>query len=161
MLIRLNLLSTYGAHGPYLLRAVVPGGVLLGLRSLSIDLISARGGQQEGYLWGEEENGFGLKADARKRSRHFDGNYIMSISKGAPNLEELELSGTSDETLVSSLPFVHCLFRDVIYGLHKCRIPSAPLYPGSQSYRVSPFLAVTVANPPSSHGPLSGQTTLS
>jgi hypothetical protein len=110
MLIRLTLLSTYRAQGPYILRALVPGGVLLGLRSLSIDLISANGGKQE-------ENGVVSKADARKQSRQFDGNYIMSISKGAPNLEELELRGPSYDTLVSSFPFVHSLFKDVIYGL--------------------------------------------
>ena len=34
------------------------------------------------------------------------GNYIMSISKAAPNLEELELMGLSDDTLVSLPLFV-------------------------------------------------------
>jgi hypothetical protein len=45
------------------------------------------------------------QADAKKPSRQFDRNYIMSISKAAPNLEELELMGTSDGTLVSLLSF--------------------------------------------------------
>ena len=46
------------------------------------------------------------QADAKKLSRQFDGNYIMSISKAAPKLKELELMGTSDNTLVSLLLFV-------------------------------------------------------
>ena len=41
------------------------------------------------------------EADARKPARKFDGNYIMSLSKAAPNLEELELMGMSDDTLAS------------------------------------------------------------
>ena len=46
------------------------------------------------------------QADPRNPSRKFDGNYIMSISKAAPNLEELELMGSSDDTLVSLPLFV-------------------------------------------------------
>ena len=82
----------------------------------------------------------------RKRpSREFDGNYIMSISKAAPNLEELELMGTSDDTLVT-LPCSLLSFRDVIRS--KCRIPSPSPYPGSQSYNVSPRLvSISAANP--------------
>ena len=41
------------------------------------------------------------EADARKPARKFDGDYIMSLSKAAPNLEELELMGMSDDTLAS------------------------------------------------------------
>jgi len=96
--------DTYSAQGPYLLRAVVPDGILPALRNLSIrhdpwnipELL-------EGRQWREDENGGVSQADAKKPSRQFDGNYIMSISKAAPNLEELELMGTSDDTLVSSL----------------------------------------------------------
>ena len=52
------------------------------------------------------------EADARKPARKFDGNYITSLSKAAPNLEELELMGMSDDTLASlfsSLLFVSCI----------------------------------------------------
>ena len=102
MLKRLSLLYTRNAQGPYLLRAVVPEGVLLALRSLSIHRDSRNSPiLQEGHLWREDENGGVSQADARRPSRQFDGNYIMSISKAAPNLEELELMGTSDDSLVS------------------------------------------------------------
>ena len=75
--------------------------------------------------------------DAKKPARKFDGNYIMSISKAAPNLEELELMGTSDDTLVSlflSSPFNCCCSDEVSHA----RIPSPPPYLASQSYTVSP-----------------------
>jgi hypothetical protein len=102
-LIRLGLLKTYNAEGAYLLRAAVPEGVPLTLRSLSIHLDSGdRSKPLVGYLRQEDEN--------ENSSRHFDGNYIMSISKAAPNLEELELMGSSDDTLVSP-PAVCCYSR--------------------------------------------------
>ena len=101
MLIRLSLLYTCNAQGPYLLRAVVPEGVLLALRSLSIHRDPRNSPILQGHLWREDENGGVSQADARRPSRQFDGNYIMSISKAAPNLEELELNGTSDDSLVS------------------------------------------------------------
>ena len=103
MLIRLSILNTCNAQGPYLLRAVVPEGVLLALRSLSIhrNTENIPGLRREGYLWREDENGGVSQADESMPFREFDGNYIMSISKAAPNLEELELMGTSDDTLVS------------------------------------------------------------
>jgi hypothetical protein len=114
MLIRLSLLDTYNAQGPYLLRAAVPEGVFLALRSLSIHRDSGNSSKsREGHRWREDENGVVSQADVKKPSRQFDGNYIMSISKAAPNLEELELMGTSDDTLVSPLLFV-VLLRDVI-----------------------------------------------
>jgi hypothetical protein len=102
MLIRLSLLDTYNAQGPYLLRAAVPDGVLLALRSLSIHRYSENSHKpREGHRWREDENGGVSQANVRKPSRQFDGNYIMSLSKAAPNLEELELMGTSDDSLVS------------------------------------------------------------
>ena len=102
MLIRLSLFSTQNAQGPYLLRAAVPGGVLLLLRSLSIQSYAVNTSEAlEGHRWREDEKGTVSQADAKKPSRKFDGNYIMSISKAAPNLEELELMGTSDDTIVS------------------------------------------------------------
>jgi hypothetical protein len=114
MLVRLSLLSTCNAEGPYLLRAVVPEGVLLALRSLSIHCISINspGPQEWRHRWREDENGVVSQADVP--SKKFDGNYIMSISKAAPNLEELELMGTSDDTLVSPLLFVVTQGRDTV-----------------------------------------------
>jgi hypothetical protein len=41
-----------------------------------------------------------MEADFKKPRRDFDGNYIMSIAKAAPNLEELELMGRSNDTIV-------------------------------------------------------------
>ena len=153
---KLSILDTYNAQGPYLLRVAVPGGVLLALRSLSIIRDSGYSPKpREGHRWREDENGGVSQADPKKPSRQFDGNYIMSISKAAPNLEELELMGTSDDTLVSFL-----LVMDVIRS--QCRIPSPLPCPGSQSYNVSPSLALSISwTNPSLHGPLIGQTTLS
>lgn len=100
-------MNTYNAQGPYLLRALVPEGILPALRSLSIHSESGNSPKpREGHRWREDENGDVSQADAKKPSRQFDGNYIMSISKAAPNLEELELMGKSDDTLVSRLFFV-------------------------------------------------------
>ena len=81
-------------------------------------------------------------AEEMRPFREFDGNYIMSISKAVPNLEELQLMGTSDDTLVT-LP-CSLLFKDVIRS--QCRIPSLPPYPGSQNYNVSLSLVVS-SNP--------------
>jgi len=64
----------------------------------------------EGHRWREDENGGVSQADAKKPSMQFDGNYIMSISNAAPNLEELELMGTSDDTFVSLLSLSSCSF---------------------------------------------------
>ena len=103
-LIRLSLLNTYNAQGPYLLRVLVPGGIIPTLRSLSIHHDSGNSLKpREGHRWRENEIGHVSQSNVNKPSREFDGNYIMSISKAAPNLEELELMGSSDDTLVSLL----------------------------------------------------------
>ncbi|KIM36825.1 hypothetical protein M413DRAFT_31439 [Hebeloma cylindrosporum] len=101
-LINLYLWGTYNAQGPYLLRVVSPGRVLPALRSLGIHRNSGNSLEpQEGHRWRENENGDVPDGGTRKSARKFDANYIMSLSKAAPNLEELELMGTSDETLES------------------------------------------------------------
>lgn len=101
-LTKLYLWETYNAQGPYLLRVVSQGGILPALRSLGIDRDSGNSPKpREGHRWRENENGDVSEANARKPARQFDGNYIMSLSKAAPNLEELELMGTSDDTLDS------------------------------------------------------------
>ncbi|KIM36822.1 hypothetical protein M413DRAFT_448946 [Hebeloma cylindrosporum] len=101
-LIKLSLWETYNAQGPYLLRVVSPGGVLPALRSLGIHRVSRNSPEpREGHRWRENENGDVLEVKPSKATRQFDGNYIMSLSKAAPNLEELELMGSSDDTLDS------------------------------------------------------------
>jgi hypothetical protein len=89
------------------LRVISQGGILSALRSLGIHCDSGNSRKPRvGHRWREDENGDVSEADAMKPARQFDGNYIMSLSKAAPNLEELELMGTSDDTLVSRLFFV-------------------------------------------------------
>ena len=115
MLIRLSLLGTSERQGPYVLRAVVPEGVLLALRSLSIHLtLDFFGPKQEGQLWWEAENGVVSKEDTKRQTRRFDGSYIVSLSRGAPNLEELELMGPSDGILVSLPLFTVIQRRDMV-----------------------------------------------
>ncbi|KAF8963429.1 hypothetical protein BDZ97DRAFT_1919861 [Flammula alnicola] len=94
--------GNYNAQGPYLLRVVAQNGILPALRSLGIHRESGNSPKpREGHRWREDENGDMSEADAKRPARQFDGNYIMSLSKAAPNLEELELMGTSDDTLDS------------------------------------------------------------
>ena len=97
---KLYLWDTYNAHGPYLLRVISQGGVLPALRSLGIKSFPGYSPKRrKGHRWRKDENGNVSETDVRKSARKFDGNYIMSLSKAAPNLEELELMGTSDDTL--------------------------------------------------------------
>ena len=50
-----------------------------------------------------------------KLARKFDRNYIMSLPKAAPNLDELKLMGTSSDTLVSLLFFFLSFFFGAPY----------------------------------------------
>ena len=123
----LILFSTYNAQAPYLLRAVTPDGTLPTLRSLSIHLLTYPQSVSiniltakhlwdtvlEGNRWREDERGNVTSANINKAQRWFDGNYIMSISKAAPNLEELELSGTSRDTLVRQLQSFKICWSDI------------------------------------------------
>lgn len=105
-LIRLCLWETYNAQAPYLLRAVAQNGILPALRSLGIERDSGNSPKpREGHRWREDDNGNVSEADAKRPTRQYDGNYILSLSKAAPNLEELELKGTLDDTIVSYLYF--------------------------------------------------------
>ena len=159
-LIRLGILSTYNAQGPYLLRAVVPDGELLALRSLIIHLYSWNSPKPQGSRWREDEKGVVSQADAKRPTRQFDSNYIMSLSKAAPNVEELELMGTSDDTIVSSLVVHRCLFKGRDGLKLERRIPSPLPYPVSKSYSVSLFLVVSITiTQPSLHGRLTGPST--
>ncbi|KAG6836452.1 hypothetical protein H0H93_007884 [Arthromyces matolae] len=102
-LVNLCLWGTYNAQAPYLLRTVPKGGILPALRSLGIqrDTGNWLSDDYEGHRWQEDENGTVTEAPWRNEARQFDGNYIMSIAKAAPNLEELELMGTSDDAIDS------------------------------------------------------------
>ena len=76
-------------------------GKLPALRSLGIHLEAGNSPKpRPGHRWREDENGIDTEADFKKPRRDFDGNYIMSITKAAPNLEELELIGRSNDTIV-------------------------------------------------------------
>lgn len=102
-LVSFCLLEAYNAQGPYILREVAANGILPALRSLGIQTEFGNGRQPwpwPGHRWREDENGVVTQADAKEPERVIDGNYIMSISKAAPNLEELELIGQSDDTIV-------------------------------------------------------------
>ena len=103
----LTLLGTYNAQAPYLLRTITPDGVLPMLRSLSIHLHTSRHSKVvvcEGNRWREDEEGLITESSKRKAERWFDGNYLMSVAKAAPRLQELHLSGMSRDTLVR--PFI-------------------------------------------------------
>lgn len=117
----LTLFKTYNAQAPYLLRTVVPNGVLPSLRSLSIHLITSSHAKdviREGNRWREEE-GRVTEASKRNAGRWFDGNYLMSVAKATPHLRELHLSGTSRDTLdnlTSALSWISKLEALVISG---------------------------------------------
>jgi hypothetical protein len=101
LLVSLCLLKTYNAQGPYILRNAARDGKLPALRSLGIQHESGNSPKpRPGHRWREDENGVVTEADAKKPRRYIDGNYIMSISRAVPNLEELELMGISDDTIV-------------------------------------------------------------
>jgi hypothetical protein len=55
----------------------------------------------DGNRWREDEEGRITTVSRKKAERYFDGNYLMSLTKAAPHLEELELSGTFRDSLVS------------------------------------------------------------
>jgi len=101
---RLSLFNTHNAQALYLLRAVTPDGVLPNLQSLSVHLVTSADSRLvalEGNRWREDEKGRITEASKKQAKKWFDGNYIMSINKAAPRLEELELSGTSRDSLES------------------------------------------------------------
>ena len=67
----------YNPQGPYLLRAAVPEGVLLALRSLSMHRDSGYSPKpREGHRWREDENGGMSQADVNDRP----GNLMVIIS---------------------------------------------------------------------------------
>lgn len=102
----LDLLETSNSQAVWLLRTGIAGGILPRLRSLGIQLRTSTHSKdkaENGHGWREDEHGRPSQ-DSRKRfQRYFDSNYIMSIAKAAPNLEELDLMGPSYDQLVSNL----------------------------------------------------------
>jgi len=102
------------------LRSIVPDGVLPQLRSLTVDLRTschAEAITREGSRWVETKEGVVTEMDEDYADRWFDHNYLMTLSKAAPHLQELHLSGTSSDhigNLTSGLSLFHRLETLVI-----------------------------------------------
>lgn len=93
----LSINSSVNGQIPYLLRSVLPNG-LPKLKSLDITQIQDHTynvRELEGAMWYETENGeFRQDTRIRRASRPMtDHCYIHSITRGAPNIEELCLRG--------------------------------------------------------------------
>jgi hypothetical protein len=100
-------MNTCNAQAPYLLRAVVPDGILPMLRSLTIHILEPGHAYiLEGNRWREDEEGRITETGEKEAQRWFDGNYLTSVAKAAPRLQELYLSGNSSETLVRDYFFL-------------------------------------------------------
>lgn len=100
-LINLTLTDTVNAQALYLLRTITPTGTMAQLRSLGIQLESSRRLNEsriEGSAWYEDAEGH--TSDRTPAMRYFDANYLATLSKAVPNLEELELIGHSDGSIV-------------------------------------------------------------
>ncbi|KIM74234.1 hypothetical protein PILCRDRAFT_709424 [Piloderma croceum F 1598] len=115
-LINLTVTSSINAQVPYLLRSVLPDG-LASLRSLGIYQLNAGKTVMEdiweGGHWHEDEHGNVSQVSIALR---IDQTYIMSIARGAPNLEELELIGECQESITSALSMFSNLKRLYISG---------------------------------------------
>jgi len=94
-LVSLTVTASYNAQVPYLLRSVLPNG-LPSLRSLGIHQYSGKGSRdffQEDARWEEDEHGNVGESSKRKMAQSFNAAYMISLARGAPNIEELELTG--------------------------------------------------------------------
>jgi hypothetical protein len=103
-LVSLTLLGTVNAQVLHLLRVVTRGGVLPHLRSLGIELISSSHSRKvklEGNRWYEDDGGHISEVSKRKALRYFDVNYLVTLAKAVPSIEELELLGCSNISIVS------------------------------------------------------------
>jgi hypothetical protein len=81
----------------------VPGGVLPALRSLSIHLWTSQLPYHTvavGSRWREDNKGHITEATEGPAEQWFDGGYLLSVAKAAPNLRELELFGESRDPIV-------------------------------------------------------------
>jgi hypothetical protein len=56
----------------------------------------------EGNRWYEDGDGRISEVSKRKAIRYFDANYLATLAKAVPELEELELVGQSNDGIVSS-----------------------------------------------------------
>jgi hypothetical protein len=103
-LVSLTLFETINAQALYLLRGVTLGGILPNLRSLGIRLISSSHSRMvklEGNRWYEDDRGHISEVSKRKALRYFDVNYLVILAKAVPSVEELELLGCSNISIVS------------------------------------------------------------
>ncbi|KAF9484204.1 hypothetical protein BDN70DRAFT_872905 [Pholiota conissans] len=94
-LISLAFVNSYNAQVPYLLRSVLPHG-LPSLKSLEIQQSSVGWDSRklEGVLWYETLDGkFQLATTKKRMPRNLTNEYVYSIVRGAPNLEEFGLQG--------------------------------------------------------------------
>ncbi len=94
----LSITGSYNAQIPYLLRDVLPDG-LPHLKSLEIQQLpfsdtKQRMRMEKGSMWYEHPDGTFCVAKNEKQAKNtIMGNYLHSIVKGAPNVEELGLHG--------------------------------------------------------------------
>ena len=104
-LVNLSLVNVVDSQALYLLRVITPTGTMSQLRSLGLQIVSSSS-ILEGSTWYEGSDG--RISDTRKRgampTRHFDANYVATLSKATPNLDELELIGHSDGSIVRWVP---------------------------------------------------------
>ncbi|KDR73787.1 hypothetical protein GALMADRAFT_72339 [Galerina marginata CBS 339.88] len=95
-LVSLSIDQSINAQVPYLLRSAIPSG-LPHLKSLEIDQDFSSYPhvlRLEGTTWYESaDRTFHEARDLKQASRTFANDYIESIARGAPNLEELALHG--------------------------------------------------------------------
>lgn len=102
-LVNLTVESSINAQVPYLLRHVLPNG-LASLQSLGINQSNTSHPSQiatEGGRWDEDEHGLAIKRSNKKAARLIDARYVSSLFRAVPNLEELELNGPREGSIVS------------------------------------------------------------
>ncbi|KJA17067.1 hypothetical protein HYPSUDRAFT_206522 [Hypholoma sublateritium FD-334 SS-4] len=91
----LSINNSVNAQIPYLLRSVLSNG-LPNLKSLDIGQAASSSNKNkniEGSLWYESQNGTFHTAKSKKESRTVFDNFMHSIVRGAPNVEELGFHG--------------------------------------------------------------------
>ena len=96
-IVALSIQQSLNAQVPYLLRCLIPAG-LPNLASLEIDQEWSSDretlSRYEGSVWYETQDGkFHVEKRLKNAARTFMDDYIHSIVRGAPNLNELCLHG--------------------------------------------------------------------
>jgi hypothetical protein len=102
-LVNLTFLCSTNAQVPYLLRAVFSNR-FKSLRSLGIEQQPSRA-WGEGSRWDEDDNGIPFQRSKREAPRGIDSVYIQSLARAVPDIEELELKGQFEDTVVRTRPF--------------------------------------------------------